>query len=616
MALVHPEEPAAWAADLQYYWGDHLIVAPSANAADATVDVWLPPGAWFDFWTGQSFAGDTTVAYRASRGRLPLFVRAGAVIPMAPFAESTAFLRRDVLDVHVWPGADGWFELVEDDGVSERFASGERRVTAIAWNDADRTLTIGAATGTYRGAPAARRITVVVHGDAGRCASVGGVMLPFVSSDALGTSGVSYSGGARAGTLRLDAGTFAADSEIAIALSDCASGPATARIEAEAGRTNATPGSKPGASGGSYVGGLDAVETYVEITAEVPSAGAYDLVAGYANGRAELAERVLIAGGVEHAVVFAPRYDWETFGTTDVVRVNLARGTNVLRFETRAGALGVADLDFVDLTASQVPAPFVRRDGVIAIDAEHFSARHGAGGHAFRVITYPHDYAGDGSVISGPDVGAQIDAPSTASAPRLEYEVDFDEAGTYYVWIRGHAFGDGDRDSAHVAIDGMVPATAEAITFTNSAEWRWTGDTMDGGRASIEVTSAGRHTVGLVMREDGTIVDRVLLTADASYTPSGRGPDETRASAPAPTADGGVNADGGASRDGGAAAMEPSDEGCGCSAARTSALGPIALLALAAFSRRRRAGGQSSQSKSCRMIASGSTRSPHEKCQM
>jgi alpha-D-xyloside xylohydrolase len=589
MALVHPEEAVAWSADLQYHWGDHVVVAPSANAGDSTVDVWLPPGTWFDYWTGQSLSGGTTIAYPAPRGRIPLFVRAGAVIPMAPYAESTAFMRRDVLEVHVWRGADGSFELIEDDGVSERFASGERRTTRLVWNDSTSELSIAAAEGTYEGAPAARSLRVFVQGSPLQCARVNGTELPFASSEthALGAGGGVFAlGSARGAGFGIVAGSFAVGTPVTVSLEACAALPQVRRFEAEAGTTNATPGAKPGASGGMYVGGLDAPATYVELAIDAPAAGTYDLAIGYANGRTEPAERTIATGGRSYAVFFPPLYDWHTFGTT-AVQVELAAGPNAVRFETAAGQPGVADLDFVDVSlAPAPPRPFVSVDGLVSIDAEHPHALAAGAGHAFRTITYPHGYAGDGAVIATPDTGAQIEA---LPSPVLEYDVDFAEGGTYYVWVRGHAFGDGDRDSVHVSVDGAVPASADRLSFTDSPEWRWTSDTMDAARATIELT-AGRHTIGLVMREDGTIVDRLVLSTDPAYVPEGHGPDETRAGNPPISGDGGVSADGGVAFDGGRAdggSAPPTEPGCGCAPTGSDPRAFVVVLALALVMRRR-----------------------------
>ena len=93
-----------------------------------------------------------------------LYVRAGAVIPMGPFALSRSLLPADQLQVHVWVGASGSFELYEDDGITEAYRHGAFALTRLAWDDASQTLAIAPSQGTWAGAPSSRSWTVVIHG--------------------------------------------------------------------------------------------------------------------------------------------------------------------------------------------------------------------------------------------------------------------------------------------------------------------------------------------------------------------------------------------------------------------------------------------------------------------
>ena len=81
-------------------------------------------------------------------------------------------------------------------------------------------------------------------------------------------------------------------------------------------------------------------------------------------------------------------------------------------------------------------------------------------------------------------------------------------------------------DSLHVGLDGAALASSDRLSTFNST-WTWSRETMDGVVATINVTSAGVHTVNLWMREDGMVVDKLLLTTSSGYAPSGSGPAES-----------------------------------------------------------------------------------------
>ncbi len=166
MFFEDQDNPTAWERDMQYYWGHEMLVAPNCSDGGNTVSVWLPSGNWYDFWDDSVHAGDTTENVSAPTGYLPVFVREGAIIPMAPFASSTFFILDDTLVIHAYTGTDGSpFRLYEDDNVSERFrTAGELRTTILQFTQEDIVVQIGAAQGAFAGAPSSRSYQVVYHG--------------------------------------------------------------------------------------------------------------------------------------------------------------------------------------------------------------------------------------------------------------------------------------------------------------------------------------------------------------------------------------------------------------------------------------------------------------------
>jgi hypothetical protein len=133
------------------------------------------------------------------------------------------------------------------------------------------------------------------------------------------------------------------------------------------------------------------------------------------------------------------------------------------------------------------------------------------------------DASGGEAVVAIPNVGENEE--DTTNGARLDYEVEFSETGTYYVWIRGRG-PSGNDDSVHVGLDGS-PATYGGLGLSpDGGSWDWANE-VDGNRVTVSVGSAGTHTLSLWMREDGTEVDKLVVTRNASYTPSDEGPPES-----------------------------------------------------------------------------------------
>lgn len=121
----------------------------------------LPAGCdWYDFWTGQRHAGGRSVERDYALDEFPLYVRAGAIVPLGPVVEHTGERPDAPWEIRVYPGADGRFTVYEDDGETYRYERGERATTALRWDDAGRTLHIGARQGRYRGMVVRRELRV------------------------------------------------------------------------------------------------------------------------------------------------------------------------------------------------------------------------------------------------------------------------------------------------------------------------------------------------------------------------------------------------------------------------------------------------------------------------
>ena len=160
----------------------------------------------------------------------------------------------------------------------------------------------------------------------------------------------------------------------------------------------------------------------------------------------------------------------------------------------------------------------------MVIEAERYDQQIGRGGKSWNLTTATPGYVGTGAMISSPNTGVQVDTNYTTTVAEMRYRIRFNTPGTYHVWLRAHA--DHAQDNAvHVGLNGQALTTSDRMTLNKFGSWQWTKDTMDGSQvATINIPSAGVYTLNIWMREDGMRLDRLLLTTNASFIPSGTGP--------------------------------------------------------------------------------------------
>jgi alpha-D-xyloside xylohydrolase len=156
------DETARGIAD-QFMFGPALLVNPVTAYKARTRPVYLPAGPrWYDFWTGAQVAGGRQIAADAPYDRLPLFVRAGAIVPFGPDQEYIGEKDARVLTLYVYTGANGAFTLYEDDGLTYDYERGRSSRIQLTWDDARRTLTLGARDGAFDGMLRDRTFNVVL----------------------------------------------------------------------------------------------------------------------------------------------------------------------------------------------------------------------------------------------------------------------------------------------------------------------------------------------------------------------------------------------------------------------------------------------------------------------
>jgi hypothetical protein len=163
----------------------------------------------------------------------------------------------------------------------------------------------------------------------------------------------------------------------------------------------------------------------------------------------------------------------------------------------------------------QDPGP----DGIVSIEAENFDDNVPQGGNQWVLVGPTAGFTGTAG-MQVPDAGNF----SGGDGARLDYEVNFVKTGTHYIWILAWS-PDGSGDSCHVGLDGQAgPLSSNWSGGGNN----WSNDRYpETERAQFEVTTPGMHVLNIWVREDGLIFDKIVLTTDPDYRPTGEGPEES-----------------------------------------------------------------------------------------
>ena len=146
----------------QYMFGPALLVNPVTTYNARSRSVYLPPaGGWYDFWSGAASVGGASVTAQAPFDAIPVYVKAGSIVPIGPDLQYTSEKAADPLTLFVYTGSDAAFTLYEDQGTTYDYEKGAFATIPITWKDATKTLTIGDRAGAYTGMLASRTIQIV-----------------------------------------------------------------------------------------------------------------------------------------------------------------------------------------------------------------------------------------------------------------------------------------------------------------------------------------------------------------------------------------------------------------------------------------------------------------------
>lgn len=316
--------------DNQFMFGPSIMVNPIADKGVTARQVYLPVGKWFDFWTGKGLNGGQTVTVNAPLDKMPIFIKAGAILPMGPDLEY-ANQAVDPMEIRIYRGADGHFNLYEDEGDTYHYEQGQYSVIPFSYNDVSQQLTIGNRDGSFTSMLPNRTFKIVWadenYGSGGdlsvTCDSVvkytgNQVNIPFDSR-------------------KLHTKTHY-EAEDAVLMGD-------AKTETK----------NIGYSGTGYVTGYDNATSGTQFLVNVLSAGSYVVRLRYSGG---LPDHFPVIGLLVNEVHIAnltgdKTVDWNSWNDILYI-VYLNKGNNIITFLSNSSAIA---LDCIDLALPSDPVP-------------------------------------------------------------------------------------------------------------------------------------------------------------------------------------------------------------------------------------------------------------------
>jgi len=164
MYFYYPDAPEAYSFDKQYFYGEKVLVSPIVTAgATASTSMWFPEGKWTNYFTNAIVTGPVVKSISADYNSMPVFVKAGGIIPLASYSDFVGQNPDDTLTLKVYTGDNGEFALYEDEGENLNYQTGKSALTRIVYDEQQRKLSVKAQQGTYTGAPENRSYDVVLY---------------------------------------------------------------------------------------------------------------------------------------------------------------------------------------------------------------------------------------------------------------------------------------------------------------------------------------------------------------------------------------------------------------------------------------------------------------------
>jgi alpha-D-xyloside xylohydrolase len=163
--ILENENRSTGAAKMQLHWKTPSIFAKEQTEVnkEKSREVYLPANhLWYDFWTGENLEGGQTIKTDAPIETIPLFVKAGSIIPVGPFIQYSTEKPADPIELRIYTGADGEFTLYEDENDNYNYEKGIFAAIDFKWNDAEKTLVISDRKGEFPGMLKERDINIIL----------------------------------------------------------------------------------------------------------------------------------------------------------------------------------------------------------------------------------------------------------------------------------------------------------------------------------------------------------------------------------------------------------------------------------------------------------------------
>jgi alpha-D-xyloside xylohydrolase len=163
LVMDFPEDTTAIRQPYQYMFGNAFLVAPVTEPGVKEWEIYLPKEAeWYDFRTGEKYTGGQTVNKETPLDIIPLFVKAGSIVPFGPEVQFATEKKWDNLEIRVYEGANGEFTLYEDENDNYNYEGGICSTINFSWDDSKRKLIIGDSQGSFPGDLKERKFSIVV----------------------------------------------------------------------------------------------------------------------------------------------------------------------------------------------------------------------------------------------------------------------------------------------------------------------------------------------------------------------------------------------------------------------------------------------------------------------
>lgn len=152
LVMDFPKDTAVLNIGDQYMFGPSLLINPVYRYKERSRDVYLPQSAgWYDLYSGKWYAGGQRIVAGAPYERMPIFVKAGSIIPFGPALQYTDEKKADTITLNIYTGTDASFNLYEDEGTNYNYEKGAYSIIPIKYNESTKTITVGNRVGGFKG---------------------------------------------------------------------------------------------------------------------------------------------------------------------------------------------------------------------------------------------------------------------------------------------------------------------------------------------------------------------------------------------------------------------------------------------------------------------------------